>query len=56
MTSSNDFKRMLDCPMCGSSRTSWARKRRKMVCEKCGYEFDRPTFRELESRRAQSTK
>ena len=37
-----EYLRMLDCPDCGSPNTSFRVTKRKMVCEKCGCEWERP--------------
>jgi len=44
MGTQDAYRKSLNCPMCGCVNTTWSRNRNKMVCNKCGYEFERPPF------------
>ena len=36
------YKQMLNCPLCGSSRTIFSFSEDRMRCEKCGNKYKRP--------------
>jgi len=36
------YKKMLNCPICGSGKTYFRSEYNNMFCEKCGHTFKRP--------------
>jgi len=41
-TPQEKYKKMLNCPVCGSGKTYYRHEVHDMVCEKCGNVFERP--------------
>jgi len=44
--SQKEYRNNLRCPYCGSFQVRYVKKRKKMECEKCGHDYERPLFRE----------